>query len=121
MITSVSLCDSTATGVFCCQVMSKSGEDAFSVASAAAWLRKLGYKRIELQCDKEHNIMHWVKALSKKADCEISVRTSPKSDSASLGFGEQINWTLASMFRTNKSSVEKRFDVVIGPNSQIVP
>ena len=49
------------------------------------------------------------------------MRTSPNSDSASLGFGEQINWTLASMFRTNKSSVEKRFDVVIGPNSQIVP
>ncbi len=48
------------------------------------------------------------------------MRTSPKSNSASLGLGEQVSFTLASMFRTSQESVEKRLDVVFAPDPHMV-
>ena len=115
-------CVDCSSGACCAMQCSAKGiGDAYAIHSVAAWLDRLGHKRVIVQTDGENAVKAFVRKVKAKSAGDIVLRTSIPGNSASLGAGEQIQGVIAGMFRSLKSELEADLKMTIAPDSALVP
>ena len=120
-ITVLTARDETSGCPFATVCVCKGAGDHHASSAMARWLDHLGHKRVIVTSDSEHSIKALVKAVKRRASCDLVPRAVPRGSHASLGAGEQVHQVVGNALRAGKSFLEAKLDSKVKLVSAIVP
>ena len=101
--------DRMSKGIWCHPVQHKGvSEDMYGAEALVRTLDRLGYKRIQLRCDREQAILAVAQHAQRAAKAEVVIEHPPLGEARGKSNGEveRANQTIQGLIRTYKSDLE---------------